>query len=33
VVRNRLALPKRALTIADLKAAPVLALQEGAAAE
>jgi exodeoxyribonuclease-5 len=33
VVRNRLALPKRALTIADLKATPVLALQEGAAAE
>ena len=33
VVRNRLALPKRALTIADLKAAPVLALQDGAAAE
>ena len=29
VVRNRLALPKQALTIEDLKAAPVLALQEG----
>jgi exodeoxyribonuclease-5 len=28
VVRNRLALPKRPLTIADLKAAPILALQE-----
>ncbi|MEI6098043.1 MAG: AAA family ATPase [Alphaproteobacteria bacterium] len=28
VVRNRLALPKRALTIADLKATPILALQE-----
>ena len=28
VVRNRLALPKRALTIADLRATPVLALQE-----
>ena len=29
VVRNRLALPKAGLTIEDLKAAPVLALQEG----
>ena len=29
VVRNRLALPKQALTIEDLKASPVLALQEG----
>ena len=28
VVRNRLALPKRALTIADLRATPILALQE-----
>ena len=30
VVRNRLALPKRVLTVADLRAAPVLALQEQA---
>ena len=29
VVRNRLALPKAGLTIEDLKAAPVLALQDG----
>ena len=31
VVRNRLALPKRPLTIDDLRASPVLALQDGAA--
>ena len=33
VVRNRLALPKRGLTIADLRAAPVLALQGAGAAD
>ncbi len=30
VVRNRLALPKRPLTVEDLRSVPVLALQEGA---